>query len=131
MKFTLGEIAQFVKGELSGDPDTVITGASGIKEAKSGDITFLANSKYISLLEMTKASAVIVSKEIDNFHKAVIKTDEPSLSFAKVVKLIAPQMIKHPQGIHSTALISPRARLGKNVTVGAYAIIDTVNFFLH
>jgi UDP-3-O-[3-hydroxymyristoyl] glucosamine N-acyltransferase len=123
MKFTLKEIAEFINGDLVGDPDIIITGISGIKEAKEGDIAFLANSKYDSLMYTTKASAVITSKDVTNFSKALIKTDNPSLAFAKVVSLVAPAEIRHPKGIDSTAVISPTAKLGRNVSIGAYTII--------
>jgi len=70
MKYTLRELAELVKGELIGDPEVLITGISGIKEAKKGDITFLANSKYSSLMKATKASAIITSKEIVKTEKS-------------------------------------------------------------
>ena len=124
MKFTLGEIADLVNGELVGNPDTVVTGISGIKEAQEGDITFLANSKYYSLLKTTRASAIITSKEVTDSDKPLIKTDNPSVAFTKVVGLASPSSIRHPQGIHPTAIIAPGAQLGKDVAIGAYAIIE-------
>lgn len=124
MKLTLQEIADFVKGEIVGSPDIVITGISGIKEAKKGDITFLANSKYASLMQTTKASAIITSSDITNSSKTLIRTDNPSLAFARVVSLVAPDNIHHPAAIDPTAVISPKAKLGKNVKVGAYTIIE-------
>jgi UDP-3-O-[3-hydroxymyristoyl] glucosamine N-acyltransferase len=124
MKITLKEIAEFVKGELIGDPNITITGISGIKEAKEGDITFLANPKYATLLNTTKASAIITSKDISNSSKPLIRTDNPSLAFAKVVNLVVPMETRHPKGIHPTAIISSKAKLRKNVSVGAYTIIE-------
>jgi UDP-3-O-[3-hydroxymyristoyl] glucosamine N-acyltransferase len=124
MKFTLGEIARLVGGELVGDPEIIITGISGIKEAQQGDITFLANPKYSSLMHSTKASAVITSRDIFESSKPLIKTDNPSLAFTKVVELVAPTDIKHPKGIHPTAVISKSAKLGNNVAVGAYTVIE-------
>jgi len=123
MKFTLGEIANLVKGELVGSPDIVITGISGIKDSQEGDITFLANTKYAPLVKTTKASAIITSKEITGTLKPLIKTENPSLAFARVVQLVAEGNGKHPEGIHPTALIAPGAKLGANVTVGPYTII--------
>ncbi len=124
MKFTLKEIAQLIEGELIGNPDIVITGISGIKEAKEGDITFLANPKYFHLMKTTKASAIITSKDITDSKKPLIRTENPSLAFAKVVSLVAPNDIRHPKGIHPTAIIDETARLGKNISVGAYTIIE-------
>jgi len=124
MKFTLREIADLVKGELIGDPNTVVTGISGIKEAKEGDITFLANSKYSSLVQTTQATAVITSREVVETSKPLIKTDNPSVAFTTIVGLAAPNNVRHPEGIHPTAIISPKAKLGNNVAVGAYTIIE-------
>ncbi|MDP2922902.1 MAG: UDP-3-O-(3-hydroxymyristoyl)glucosamine N-acyltransferase [Candidatus Omnitrophota bacterium] len=124
MKITLKEIAKTIGGELIGKPDIIITGISGIKEAKPGDITFLANSRYDSLMHATKASAIIASKDVTDFSKPLVKTDNPSLAFAKVVNMFAPVEMKHPKGIHQTAIVSPKAKLGKDVSIGAYTIIE-------
>ena len=124
MRFTLKEIAYLVGGEVVGDPNIAITGISGIKEAKSGDITFLANSKYSSLAKTTKAAAIMTFREDIETTKPLIKTDNPSIAFTKVVELVTASNIKHPRGIHPTAVISAGARLGENVAVGAYAIIE-------
>ena len=49
MKKSVGEIATIVGGELCGDAALVIGGFAGLKEAKGGDLSFVANAKYISL----------------------------------------------------------------------------------
>jgi len=81
MRLTLKEVADLVKGELVGDPNVAITGISGIKEAKEGEITFLANPKYAYLLETTKAAAIITSHDQFKTSKPLIKTDNPSIAF--------------------------------------------------
>ena len=124
LKVTLLEIAKLVEGELVGNKDIVITGISGIKEAKKGDITFLANSKYEPLLETTEASAIITSNLPVNSSKPLIKTENPSFAFAKVMAMFAPDAIRHPQGISGQAFISPKAKLGKNVVIGPFTIIE-------
>lgn len=124
MRLTLKEIADLVKGELVGDPDVAITGISGIKEAKEGEITFLANPKYAHLLETTKAAAIITSREQFKASKPLIKTDNPSIAFTKVVSLITSDYTKHPKGIHSAAIISPNAKIAKDVAIGACAVIE-------
>lgn len=123
MHKTLKEIAALIGGEVVGDPSTVITGAAGIKEASKGDITFLANPKYIPLIRETGASAIITSREITSSPKPIIRTDNPSLAFTKVVSLIAPEQIRHPEGIHPTAITGKGVSLGKGVALGAYAAI--------
>ncbi|MCM8771116.1 MAG: UDP-3-O-(3-hydroxymyristoyl)glucosamine N-acyltransferase [Candidatus Omnitrophica bacterium] len=124
MRLTLKQIADFVQGEVKGDADIVITGVSGIKEAKEGDITFLANTKYAHYLEQTQASAVITSKEITTSSRPIIRTENPSLAFAKVVSLISPPQTKQPEGIHPSAILGKDVDLGKNVAIGAYTVVE-------
>jgi len=124
MRKTLKEIATIVNGEIVGSSDIVITGVSGIKEAKEGDITFLANPKYLSLLEKTHASAVVTSREIQASSRPIIRTDNPSLAFTKIVTLMSPCEAVHPQGIHPSAVIGKHVSLGKDVALGPYVVIE-------
>ncbi|MDD2679867.1 MAG: UDP-3-O-(3-hydroxymyristoyl)glucosamine N-acyltransferase [Candidatus Omnitrophica bacterium] len=125
MRKTLKEIAQAIQGEVIGDGSIVITGVSGIKEASAGDITFLANAKYTPLLNTTAASAIIISKDTEPpATKAVIRAENPSLAFAKVISLIAPAEIKHPKGIHPSAVLGKGVKLGKDAAIGPYVVIE-------
>ncbi len=124
MRKTLKEIAAFLDGEVVGDGSIVITGVSGIKEAQKGEITFLANPKYSPLLEKTQASAIITSREIQPTSKPIIRTENPSLAFAKVMSWAVPEEVKHPEGIHPTAILAKGVSLGRNVAIGPYVVIE-------
>ncbi len=125
MKVSLREIADLVGAEIIGSSDIIITGISGLKEAKEGDITFLANLKYASLMKTTNASAIIISKDITaDTNKTLLKTNNSSVAFTKVVSLLAPSVTNHPKGVHPSSVISPKAKLGNNVSIGACAVID-------
>jgi UDP-3-O-[3-hydroxymyristoyl] glucosamine N-acyltransferase len=125
MQKTLGEIAKYLDGEAVGDLNLTIAGLAGIKEAQEGDLTFLANSKYLSLVKETRAAAIIVPRDIVINGIAQIRTDNPSLAFAKAVSLFLPDQ-KHPiKGIHQTAVIAPGAHLGHNVAIGPYTIVES------
>src|SRR3972149_7944178 len=107
-------MAELISGEVVGDGDTVITGVCGIKEAKGGDLTFVANTKYLPLMRQTKASAIITSYDVQDVPMPIIRTENPSLAFAKIVSLIAPNEAVHPKGIHPTAIIGRNVKLGKD-----------------
>lgn len=123
MRKTLKEIAELIDGKVIGNGDIVITGASGIREASQGDITFLANPKYSPLMEKTGASAIIASSDAQKTSKPVILTADPSLAFVKIISLFTPDDVGHPSGIDFTAAIGRNVTLGKDVTIGAYAVI--------
>ena len=125
MQKTLKEIAVLVHGDVVGDERTVVTGIGGLKEARPGDLTFLANTRYLPLLRTTAASAVITSRDVPHAAKPIIRTDHPSLAFAEASKLFAPpSATHHPQGIHPTAILSPRATIGRDVAIGPYVVVE-------
>lgn len=124
---TVREIARLVGGEIIGDPDIVITDVSGIKEAKKGSITFVANPKYLVLLKSTQASAVIISQNNHytiNSDLTLIKVENPTLAFSKIIGLIGPEPVKFKTGIHPTAIIGENVKLGKDVSIQPYAVIE-------
>lgn len=121
---TLKEIARLIDGEVVGDADTVITGISGIKEAEGGDLSFLANPKYLHLMDSTKAAAVITSREVTNAPKPIIRTDNPSLAFAKIISILIPNEQQYPSGIHPMAVVGKNVKLGCDVALQAYVVLD-------
>jgi len=124
MKKTLEELATLVGGTVAGDASIEISGVSGIKEAKKGDITFVANPRYAALIDESNASAIVTSMQIEAASKPIIRTKDPSLAFAQIVSLFHPVEIRHPKGIHPTAIISKTAKIGENVGIGPYAVIE-------
>lgn len=124
MQKTLKEVASIIEGEIIGDENIVVTGICGIKEAKEGDLTFVANSRYLPLMSHTRASAIITSRDVKTAPKAIIRTENPSLAFAKMVSLLAPNDVRRPKGIHPTAVIGDKVKIGKNVAIDPYVVIE-------
>jgi UDP-3-O-[3-hydroxymyristoyl] glucosamine N-acyltransferase len=124
MTLTLKEIASFTGGELVGDGSVVITGLAKIKEAKPGQITFLANPKYIKHLDETQASAVIVPLDIEvPEDKSVIRAKNPYFAFLRVVSAFFPEKPILDEGVHPTSIIGENVRLGENIRIGAHVVI--------
>jgi UDP-3-O-[3-hydroxymyristoyl] glucosamine N-acyltransferase len=118
----LSVIAQKLEARLDGQ-DCEITGVAGIEEAIEGQITFVANEKYAAAAKTTKASAVIVSEDFPAISTATLRTKNPYLAFARSISLFyrAP---RYAPGIHSTAVVSESAEIGKHAHIGAYVVID-------
>ncbi|MBM3255345.1 MAG: UDP-3-O-(3-hydroxymyristoyl)glucosamine N-acyltransferase [Candidatus Omnitrophica bacterium] len=124
MQKTLREIAKLIDGEVVGDDSIVITGVCGIKEAEAGDITFVANPKYFHFIEKTQASAIIGPRELKDAPRPIIRTDNPSVAFAKVLSLAMPFETVHPKGVHPSVMLGEGVSLGKDVAIGAYTVIE-------
>jgi UDP-3-O-[3-hydroxymyristoyl] glucosamine N-acyltransferase len=119
---TLRELAELVHGEVRGDPSTAITGIAPCEAAKEGEITFIVSNKYLSLLETTRASAVITPPQVISDKKNLIWAENPQLAFAQILTLYHHKPYR-ATGIHRTACVSPTARLGRDVSVGPVAVI--------
>jgi len=113
---TLEELAGLIDGEVRGVCPEKLTGVSGIKEAKKGQITFLANPKYISDLETTQASAVIVGLQIPDTAKPMIITPRPYLAFARIAQFFSPRP-NHPQGMHPLAFRGEDCRIAEGASI--------------
>ena len=123
MMKTLKEISELINGELCGDSELEIYGVSGIKEARKGEITFVANPKYKREMDNTRASAIIIGNDILWNGKPVIRVENPFYAFAQVLKAFAPKKLPLAAGIHETAIIGRNVSIGERVSVQAYTVI--------
>lgn len=120
----LGEIAATLGMRLeNGSPETEITGVAGIEEAGPGQLTFLANPKYAASARSTRAGAVIVAEDFSGAGPALLRSRNPYLDFARAIELFY-QPPKYAAGVHSTAVVHPSAKIGKNASIGPYVVVD-------
>jgi UDP-3-O-[3-hydroxymyristoyl] glucosamine N-acyltransferase len=124
----LRDIARLVGGDLEGEGEREIQRVAKIEEAADGDITFVANPRYTRYVETTHAAAVIVGRglKLDNDVRpraALVRVDDPYLSFLKVLLAFNPPKDPLPPGVHPTAIVHSTAALGSDVRIGAYVVI--------
>jgi len=126
----LSDIAVLLKADIEGEASLDIARVARIEEAVEGDITFLANPKYVEYLPGTNASAVIVGRDfaapkpVDGHRlPSLVRVDDPYLSFLKMMLKFQPPRDPLPPGIHPTAVIAPSAKLGANIRIGAQAVV--------
>jgi UDP-3-O-[3-hydroxymyristoyl] glucosamine N-acyltransferase len=125
MEFTAAAIAGFLKGEVVGDPQMVVSNIAKIEEGKKGDLSFLANPKYEPYIYSTRSSIVLVNKDFvpsSKIEATLIKVENSYEAFASLLNLVA-QSKPRKKGIHPTAIIEPSARIGTDAFIGAYAYI--------
>ena len=120
----LTELADLVKGKIVGDPTIVITGVSEIQNGRESTITFLGNLKYKKFLLTTGASAVVVTEASLLGNKPGIVHHNPQLAIAKILGEFTPDL-QYTSGVNETAYVDSKAKIGKNVTIGAFSVIET------
>ncbi|MDN4626613.1 UDP-3-O-(3-hydroxymyristoyl)glucosamine N-acyltransferase [Erwinia sp. DT-104] len=121
----LADLAQQLDADLHGDGDIVISGIASMQSAQSGQITFLSNSRYREQLAACKASAVVLqAADVEFCQSAALVVKDPYLTYARMAQILdtTPQPATN---IAPGAVIDATAKLGKNVSVGANAVIES------
>jgi UDP-3-O-[3-hydroxymyristoyl] glucosamine N-acyltransferase len=119
----LQEIAERLDCDLRGNGAIEIIRVAGLEEAQCGDLTFLSNIRYQRLLKTTKASGIILSHEAPAVQIPSLRTENPYLAFARSIDLFYKPPTAKP-GIHSTAIISRTAKIGRNPSIGPFSFVD-------
>ena len=119
----MSELAALVKGKIVGNPTMVITGVSEIQNGRESTITFLGNLKYKKYIQTTDASAVVVTEASLLDNKPGIVHNNPQLAIAKILGEFAPK-IQYTKGVNENAYVNSKAKIGNNVTIGAFSVIE-------
>ncbi len=122
MGLSLKELADKIGGELSGDGGVQIDSVAPIETAGTGQISFLANTKYKKFLETTTASAVVLSLDAEFDRLPVIKHKDPYYAFALILDILYPEEPINA-GVSAQAHIADSAKIGKSNFVGAFVFI--------
>jgi UDP-3-O-[3-hydroxymyristoyl] glucosamine N-acyltransferase len=120
---TLGELAEYVGGRVCGDPDVKIRSAATLARAGEGDISFLTNRKYEKQLRTTKASAVIVGKDIPTASVPLLIAEDPYYTFMQIMVTLHGHRKHKKSGISQRASISDRAKIGADCHIHDFVTI--------
>jgi UDP-3-O-[3-hydroxymyristoyl] glucosamine N-acyltransferase len=124
-EWTLSGLAAFLNADWQGNGDETITGIREIQFAGPGDLTFIGNPLYKKYLFHTKASVVIVSKELQTDFPNLIRVDNPQEAMGKIIPVFLKDrgLLDDERGIHKTAVIHETAKIGKDVHIGPYTVV--------
>jgi UDP-3-O-[3-hydroxymyristoyl] glucosamine N-acyltransferase len=118
----LSEIAQIIGCRLEGSPDVDIQRVAGIEDAGPGDLTFVANRKYLRRIKTTAAAAIILAEDVEPVSIPSLRTDDPYLAFAHALEIFH-KPLRQEIGLHPTAVVHSDARIGPNASIGAHVVI--------
>lgn len=125
MELTLRELTKILNGRLEGDPNIVVCGLATIETALEGALTFLSNGKYTQFVYSTQASAIIVNNDFapkKDLKPALIYVEDSYTAFTSLLDVFN-AFNSNKIGIEQPSFISPSAKIGENVYIGAFAYI--------
>ena len=118
MTTSILELAELIEAEVFGETDLEITGPETLENAKFGQISFLANAKYLESLAVTQASAIILQTE----HLDQVKLQQLGRTLLVVPDAMS-SMLRILEHFHSPPAvpdvgISRQAEIGRCVQIG-------------
>ncbi|PKP12973.1 MAG: UDP-3-O-(3-hydroxymyristoyl)glucosamine N-acyltransferase [Bacteroidetes bacterium HGW-Bacteroidetes-3] len=129
-KYKLKEIADIIDATFVGSSDFPISGFNEIHVVENGDIVFVDHPKYYDKALHSKASVILINKEVECPEgKALLISEDPFADFNKLTKYFNPfnaanSSISESAIIGENTIIQPNVFIGNNVKIGS-------NCFLH
>jgi len=132
---TLGEVAEFLEGEVEGDPQAQAAGVASLESADKTQLSYFADPRYKKALLGTRALAVLARKDAPHVEGMNwIRVENPALAFARLADWFFPRP-GWPSGIDAMARVHPKAQvhpsacimsnvvIGKGAVVGARSVL--------
>lgn len=116
----IAEIANAIGGDLHGNATVEIVGVAPLGEAGEGTIAYLSDKRHAGKIDESGASAFVLPQGV-SCDRPFISSDNPAITFAKVVNLFHPQPER--RGIDERAVVEESARLGRDVTLYPLAYV--------
>lgn len=122
---TLDEIADLCGADVEGDGSIEVAGPASLDEAEAGHVSFLAQANYVRKLDTTRATAVVVARDlaVDRDDLVLLRCDDPELAFTEVVLAFAPAIPTPAPGVHPDASVDESARVDPDASVAAQASV--------
>lgn len=127
MSRSLGSIVEALGGQLQGDAHALIQRLAPLSTAGLHDLAFVAQVRYASQIETTRALALIVPpalQAVAALRGACIVTDDPYLYFARLTQWwrVQHEPRSEPR-IDPLASIHPDAHVGEGVDIAAFVTV--------
>ena len=120
----LSELADKTGVRVEGNSDVVISGAAGLDEAGSGQVTFLSNPRYTPRVKTTRASAIYVAEDavIERNDIALLRAKDPYLAYTRALTIFNPAPAFEAY-LDPSAVIDSSTRIPKEVFIDAHVAI--------
>jgi len=127
MNFTAEALAEYLKGEVVGDPKVEVNNISKIEEGTPGTLSFLANAKYNHYLYQCNSSIVLINEDFvleKEVKSTLIRVKNAYESFAALLELYQQsRFLATEVGISKQSVIEESATIGDNLFLGNFSTI--------
>lgn len=129
--YTLQEIATIIQAKFVGNQDFPIIGINEIHRVENGDIVFVDHPKYYDKALQSKATVVLINKEVDCPEgKALLISNDPFRDFVKIGQYFLPfqssqKSVSETAEIGKNTIIQPNVFIGNNVRIGENCLIHS------
>lgn len=122
---TVQAVADLVGGRLVGAGSGTLRAVGPLDQADAHTLSFLASGRYLTAFKGSRAGAVLLKAEhaAEPGGPAVrIIVPEPHKAIHLVAERLYPQE-EHTPGIHPTAVLGAGTTVGRDVSIGPYAVL--------
>jgi len=115
--------------QVLGSTDRYVRNARAIDLADEDSLCICKDTdeKTLDMVRSSKSRVIVCSKNLEIpegeiTNKTIIQVADPQLAYIHLLKTFFPNVRLEP-GIHSTALIDDKARIGKEIFIGPYSYV--------
>src|ERR1043166_7538928 len=119
---TVAELARLLDAQAEGDRHRQISGVAPLESAHETDLSFVESKRNVEQALASKAGCILVPNGLELPGKHVLAVRNPRSAMARAIEIFHPTQ-RHKPGVHPTAQIGEGVLMGKDVSVGAYAVI--------
>lgn len=126
MEFSAKQIADFLQGEIVGNPDVKVNDFAKIEEGRPKTLSFLSNPKYTQFIYETQADIVLVNADFKpekDIKATLIRVADAYEALAKLLELVE-KTKSQKVGIEPMSYVAPSAQVGDNVYIAGFAYIS-------
>jgi len=121
-RFTVGELAERVGGQVVGDPETRVCGVRALDQAEPEHLSFYHNRRYLDVARSTRAGVLLVADKDAFPGRTLLVCREPYAALGEILRLFHP-VVRPPAGVHSSAVVATTAAVGAGAAVGPCAVV--------
>ena len=116
ISLTLGQIHEFVGGELVGPPEATVTGLASFEEAGPNDLTFVTGDRVLKIGGPTAAGALLTHRRLAEIANPHIVVANPTLAFAQIAQTFF-CAASPPRGMAADVVRGNGTQVGPDVSI--------------